>query len=183
MKIALILRKKIDGENSMEEIAFSLANQLKDNVQLYQLPYDSYRLISVIKNILYVKKIKADVFHVFSITEGYLVPFLRNCLLTCHDVNTVKYFKKKWKQKLYLLINVKIPVFFAKKITCVSTQTKTEYECVAPYSQKKLIVISNPLNKLIKTNIKVFNEECPNILHIGTAYRKNLINEQIKFSF
>lgn len=174
MKIIIILRKKTEGENSMEEIAYSLKNQMNDTVSLYQLPYDSHRLVSIIKNIHCVKRLKADIFHVFSISEGYLVPFLKNCLLTCHDVNTIKYLKKKWKQKVYLFINVILPSLFAKKITCVSSQTKNEFESIIPLVRKKLLVINNPINKGIQTKRKEFNQDYPIILHIGTAYRKNL---------
>ena len=81
MKVALILRKKIEGENSLEELAKTIADQIPE-VSMVYLPYDSYSLHGILGNIQFIKRLRADVYHVFSTGEGYLVPFIRKkCIL------------------------------------------------------------------------------------------------------
>ncbi len=171
--VALILRKKIIGENSMEELAYSLAQNLPF-IKVYELPCFSTRPWFIFRNILYVKKIKADIYHIFSISEAHLACFFKKVIVTCHDVQTMNMYNSSWKCWLFKFMNVTLPEPFIDKVICISDFTRKEFiQCDKRYN-KKVIVCHNPLNSKITTKLKEFNKTYPKILHIGTAYRKSL---------
>ncbi len=173
--IVLFLRKKIPGENSIEELAYSLTKEIPD-IEIKIFPEYGISLKGILKNIKYAIKNQGDINHLFSPSDPYIVPFLKGKkIITWHDVGTLLQ-SKSWIKRLFRKILYIYPTIFYDSITCISDYTKGELLSYIPFVEKKIRVIYNPVNEKIVFSRKEFNISQPNILHIGTGIRKNLEN-------
>ncbi len=177
MKVNLIFRKKLPEYYSVEEIFAWLSPELKKSHQIerIELPCAGNSLKAALKNIQYIRKrkLKNQINHITG-HENYLVPFCgKNCILTIHDIGFAKSgnWFKKFTHKLFWFW---IPAYFAKKITVISEFTATEVRQLIPFARKKIKVIRNPFNPLLRYTPKEFNLETPTILLVGTKENKNL---------
>lgn len=173
METVIFLRKKIEGQNSMEELVATLSKEIPD-LRVEVLPYYSTSLIGMLKNILFARKRRGDVNHIFSITEGYLALGLgRNTIITVHDMKSLKTLS--WiGQIASKILWVLLPSFVCSYYTVISKQTKNELENALPWCKDKTVLIHNPVNPLFKPKAKSKVAETPYILHVGTALHKNL---------
>lgn len=99
----------------------------------------------------------------------------KNTILTIHDCVTLhnkdipKWFKwivhKFWYEK---------PLHQLYRITCISEATRQDLIHFFPWIQEKLAVVHNPVGREFQYTPKVFDNDCPVILHIGTRNNKNL---------
>lgn len=171
-KIVLFLRKKIEGQNSMEE----LAHTLKENIQgldIIELPFHSTSFLGMIKNGLFARKHQGEINHIFSITEGYLSLFLtKKRIITVHDLYFHQ-FSLLGRVASYILW-IFVPSFITQAYTCISNKTYVQLIKLLPWLKKKTCVIYNPINPLYFTKPTKDNNSIPIILHIGTAKHKNL---------
>ena len=175
MKVTIFLRKKLQGENSIEELAYALAEECS-NIQLCILPEFSASLIGMFRNIIYARKHKGDVNHIFSVTEGYLCPFLAGkTIVTIHDIKTIKSLHSLGQCFAYIFWLI-IPSIFWNYCTCISKQTYEEVLNIIKWRRKTISIIYNSYNPKIKASSKISLSDPPIILHIGTALRKNLSN-------
>ena len=62
----------------------------------------------------------------------------------------------------------------ASYVTCISNDVRKKLVAYFPRFKDKIHVIYNPLDTKYNYKFKLFNEDCPIILHIGTAENKNL---------
>lgn len=174
MKRVLFLRKKNKGQCSIEELANTLVKYIP-NLELCVLPYYSTSLIGMIKNSIYAYKHRGDVNHIFSITEAYLAMILPgHNIMTCHDVGTLNSLSF-WGRIAARIFWVYLPSLFWDICTCISGQTADELIHLIPWRKGKIKVIYNPVSSLFIQDLKPMSE-CPTILHVGTARRKNLSN-------
>jgi glycosyltransferase involved in cell wall biosynthesis len=175
MKKILFLRKKIDGQNSIEEIAYSLVNRIH-GLELALLPEYDNTLLGILKNIKYARKNQGDINHIFYPGGNYLVYFLRGAaIITWHDVGTLLRSPQILKRILVKIFWIVLPSMAAKRITCVSGYTAAELAGFCPRQKRKIRVIHNPYNEKLVYVPKDFNEAYPAILHIGTVNRKNIL--------
>ena len=171
----MFLRKKPLGENSIEELAYTLNRAIED-LELVILPEYSDSIRHIIANIKFARKHQGDINHIFSPTEAYLAVFLRGKkIITWHDLKTALLSNSIFKGFLRKLFYVVIPSVFVHKLTCISQFTANELLAVFPYAKSKIKVIHNPYNSNITYSPKKFSQDNPLILHIGTAERKNLL--------
>lgn len=176
MKATIIIRKKPQGENSIEELACRLAKDL--DVSIVPVPYHSTTVINLFKNIHFVRKLRSPVFHVISPSEAYLLPFLRGKrIITYHDLGTVFSARNRLYRFMRFLLHIFPSKYFADQITFVSEQTKREYLAATKYKRlERLHVIYNSYDeRLIPVENKTQNEKFT-VLQIGTAKRKNLMS-------
>lgn len=169
----ILLRKKLEGENSIEEVASKIAK--KTGAKIVVLPNDSISIKGILANIRFAKKIQSPVFHVIVPTESYLLPFLKGKkIVTFHDLQTIL-ISKNFLYKLLKIFLYIIPAkYFADKITFVSKQTKVEFQNILHLNDcNKLCVIYNPVDDRLIPKASLPNKVFT-ILHIGTAPRKNL---------
>ena len=174
MKKVLFLRKKLKGQNSMEELAYTLVKHIP-GLELCVLPCYSTSFIGMIKNSIYAYKHKGDVNHIFSITDAYLCLVLPGRkIVTCHDVGTLGSlsFYGRIAARIFW---VYLPSLFWNVCTCISGQTAKELCRLVPWSRRKIEIIYNPLNPLFIPSLRPINDP-PVVLHVGTAKRKNLLN-------
>ena len=175
-KTIIILRKQIEGEHSIEELAYRLAN--KFNLEVICMPHHSTHIINLIKNIFFVKKISAPIYYIISPSEAYLLPFMKGKkIITYHDLGTLlnsrNVIYKYFKTKIFLRPAIK----YADCITFVSNQTKKEFESFFQIkNSKKLTVIYNSYNPAFMSLQEKQKNDFFTILHVGTAPRKNLTN-------
>lgn len=174
-RIVVFLRKKSEGLNSIEELAYTIFQHI-ENVNLVILPYSSKSLSDMFLNIIYAIKNRGDVNHVFSPSENYILPFLKGYkVTTIHDVGTALSSPSKIIRLFRKLVTFTIPLFFVQKIVCISNYTKQELLAIYKCHCRKMHVIYNPYNPAFTYSEKEFNTHSPMILHIGTAARKNLL--------
>jgi glycosyltransferase involved in cell wall biosynthesis len=175
MKKILFLRKKTNGQNSIEEIAYSLVDRIY-GLKLVVLPEYDNTLLGIIKNIKYARKNQGDINHIFYPGGNYLVYFLKGLtIITWHDVGTLLKASSILKRILVKIFWIVLPSMIVKRITCVSGYTAAELAGFCPQQKKKIIVIHNPYNEKLVYAQKDFNEIYPVILHIGTVRRKNIL--------
>ena len=122
----ILIRRKQVGENSIEEIAYRLSKDL--NIPVVCVPYYSTSIINLLKNILFVRQLKASVFHILTPSEAYLLPFLqgKRCI-TYHDLGTVFNARNKIYKLMRIFLHILPSKYFANRITFVSEQTKQEW--------------------------------------------------------
>ncbi len=93
-------------------------------------------------------------------------------VLTIHDLVFIDNVKNPIKRFYKWLFWLYIPVKLANKVTCISNETKRKV--LQHIKTDKITVIYNPIDPTFKYVPKIFNKECPTILHIGTFWNKNL---------
>jgi glycosyltransferase involved in cell wall biosynthesis len=97
----------------------------------------------------------------------------KNVLLTIHDCGMMP--RKKGLARLMIKwLYLSVPVRRARYITTVSEASKNEIIKYTGCPEKKINVIPSPVDPMFEAYPKEFNEMNPNILHVGTAYNKNL---------
>lgn len=173
-KIVLFLRKKIEGQNSMEELAYSLKSAIPE-IEIIELPYYSTSLIGMLKNGLFARKHQGNINHIFSITEGYLSLFLSGRkIITVHDL-FFKHFSIINRIAI-LALWILLPSFFTNYYTCISTNTQFQLHKLIPWIKEKCRLVYNPINEIFYQPYESKKNNIPVILHIGTALHKNLKN-------
>ena len=173
-KPVMILRRKLDGENSIEELAYHFKRSM--DIELIILPYSSQRVFDIIKNILFIKTIKAPVFHFIS-TEAYLLPFVKGKkIITYHDLGTINNSRNKLYRFVRRSLFIYPSKYYADDITFISNQSLIEYKnFVKTKRTDNFHVIYNPYDERLKPTSSKKNNKFT-ILHIGTAERKNLVS-------
>lgn len=174
-KIILILRHKTKGQNSIEEIAQRISNRL--NIQILELPYESISIIGIIKNIHFIKKIKADVVHVMSPTEAYILPFIKaKRIITFHDLGTIIASRNSIYRIAKMAFYILPAVFFSDFITFVSNETLKEFQKLTgcKKNEKFKVVYNFSDSRFSAGTEKQIKQKQFSILHIGTAHRKSL---------
>lgn len=175
MRKVLFLRKKIVGQNSIEELAHSLLNGIPD-LELAVFPEYSNTLKGMWRNILFARKYQGDVNHLIVPSECYVCPFIGGLkIVTLHDVQTGLLGTNRIKVWLKKKLLRSYPYWFVDKIVCITKFTRREMiELYNPVAHK-ICIVNNSYNSMIQYVPKAFNDAYPLILHIGTAERKNLI--------
>ena len=59
-KPVIIIRKKIEGENSIEEVARRI--KLLCDVEILECPYNSTSIMNVVKNIFFIRNLNSMLF-------------------------------------------------------------------------------------------------------------------------
>lgn len=173
-KPVIILRKKIFGENSIEEIAFRIKAFV--DVEIIILPYSSTSLAGILRNIVYVRQILAPVYHILHPSEAYLLPFLSHGrrIITYHDLGTRYSGRNHFYKWARILTGITPSKYFADYITFVSKQTLNEYKKkISRVNSSKLRLIYNSYDKrLVPCSSK--DHDKFTVLQIGTSDRKNI---------
>jgi glycosyltransferase involved in cell wall biosynthesis len=177
-KILFIERKFwefVSIEKVFRQIAQTLSKE-KFETSFQQLTFGN-NLAGVLKNLLFFRKQKADIYHVTGHVH-YISLILpkKNTVLTIHDLgflHTREGLRRSAIKKLFL----DLPVKRLKYITAISEATKREIINYTNCREEKIRIIENPLQQtFFSSEKKTFNQKCPTILQIGTSPNKNLGN-------
>lgn len=100
----------------------------------------------------------------------------QHTVLTTHDTMSLRNPEAPWYARKYAYwIQFYLPMRRLKYLTCISEATKRELVSYFPWAERKLRVITNPIDPAFSYKQKDFNADCPVILHIGTKANKNLV--------
>lgn len=177
-KILFIERKLEEGvsiEKVFRQIAKNLTHEkFKYCFQQLQFGNDTF---GTIKNLLFFKFKKSDVYHITGHVHyiSLILP-VNNTILTIHDLGILK-IRKGLRRFVLKKILFDLPVRRLKYITTISKTVKDEIIHYTGCDESKIRVIENPLQEHFNTNAKKpFDSKCPTVLQIGTAQNKNLEN-------
>lgn len=174
--VQLIYRKKNNRSFSIEKVFATIRPLLAQKVLLEE-QYAYSRAANpqaVLKNLLKLKKIKGDLFHITGDIHYAVFAFSRaSTILTIHDCVFLNnsaglkhwIFKKVWLQW---------PVKYARVVTTISDKTKQEIIQYTGCRPEKIVVINNPVSQHIRQIKKEPGIGKPVILFIGTKPNKNL---------
>lgn len=176
-KILFVFRKKNPLFFSIERVFESMSNLFVASgwtVSRVEAPHYSSGIPSIIRNILSLRKEKADIYHVTGDIHYAVFAFPRKkTVLTIHDcVNVIQ--SKGLRRWVMLHLFVKWPVSYAQVVTTISEQSKKEIVELSGCDPSKIVVTYNPVRSSINFNKKEFNADCPNLLFIGSTPNKNL---------
>ena len=179
--ICLVFRSKKRNEHSIERIFEPLSEALTEqgtkNERVY-VPEDRYNtFIKVFHNIMHVKRVKADIYHITG-EIYYISTFLpkKKTIITIHDLasinNNLDLTKTKYKLLRYIMFY--FPIKHSSVVTCISEKTRDEIIDIFPWSKKKLVVIPNLIEPNYIYSDYEFCTDCPTILLVGTRSNKNI---------
>jgi len=172
MIVLYINRSLKFGGYSFEE----LFKTIKTNLQKFT-PIDFYDKTcpSFIKNIITLKKIKTDIYHITG-GIGYYALFLpkKKTILTIHDTNHYENDLRGIKKWLFGWIIYKLPILNVKYATVVSEHTKLRLIKLFNINESKIKVIPNCYPDNFNAHPKLTLNNVPKILQIGTKENKNI---------
>lgn len=150
----------------------------KGQDRVYFSPCYKANLKSILYNLIfaYKNRSKRGINHVTGDTHYLIMAMLgTKSVLTIHDLVSIKNTNNPVKRWLLKLIWFELPIKFADRVTCISSETKKQLLDNFKVKAGKLKVIYNPLDPIFKFVEKDFNYKRPRILHIGTGWNKNTI--------
>jgi len=174
-KILFVERKSseyVSIERAFRQIAACISDRYETEFQ--QLPYGP-RFSDTIKNLLFFRKRKADLYHITGHVHYIAMLFApRNTVLSIMDVrfiSGVSGLRRFVLKKLYL----DLPVRRMRYITAISEQTRQEILLHTGCAESKVRTLELPLLSYIYSDsFKSFDNYCPLILQVGTMENKNI---------
>lgn len=162
---------------SIEKVFDIIYNRVnhKINTEKRAVPFYRVEIKNIIRNIVFCNKHKNKyINHITGDIHYCVFAFPRNTtVLTIHDLVTL-YNNKGLRKLFFWLFWFYFPIKWAKKITCISEETKKDLIRLTYCKPDKIIVIPNPVDPYIVFSNKPFNNKKPVILHVGTRENKNL---------
>jgi|RhiMetdeSRZDD1v2_1073273.scaffolds.fasta_scaffold16586_9 glycosyltransferase involved in cell wall biosynthesis len=176
MKICLFFRKKDPVFFSIEKVFSAIIPFLKNKFQIDEVvaPLYTNGILSVIRNLLFVKRSKADIYHVTGDTHYLVLGFpRRKAMLTIHDCSFMEQ-PNGIKRTILKYLFLTWPVKHSSLITTISEKSRQEIIRYTGCSADKVKIIPNPLDQRFLFSKKQLNTSCPIILFIGSTPNKNL---------
>jgi len=180
LRVLYIFRKPLEGFYSIENLFSSIQKYLSENIEYedFYLPYHQGWLAKI-KNIFYVLTIrkffsKFDIIHITG-DITYITPFIKGRkVITFHDLGSLFSKKRFLENKILEFFWVRLPIFFAKKITVISPSTYDEILSIVNKAKTKLYYIPNCIADNLLDNKPCLRQKVLSVLAIGTKKNKNL---------
>ncbi|MDP4244615.1 MAG: glycosyltransferase family 1 protein [Bacteroidota bacterium] len=138
------------------------------------VPSPSSSLRAILKNLWFVRRQRADIYHVTGdIHYAVLALPSKRVLLTIHDC-VFMHRSSGLKRRLFKWLFLDLPVRHCRMITTISEATKRDIVQYTGCPPDKVIVIPNPLSGSIRFQPAAFRQHSPVILFIGVTPNKNL---------
>ena len=175
--ITYFFRKRIPGQNSIEELFYGIIEQLKNTlpVQHVEVPEKSASPRGLWKNIRFARKNQTGINHITGDVHYLAMGLGKNTVLTLHDIGSG--LKGSWWKRIYFRIFwLTIPAYKAARITVISNTSKNEVLRWVPFAKDKIRVIYNPYRQELLNHQKstVPEKEIETVLLMGTKSNKNL---------
>lgn len=169
----MIFRQNQKGGKSIEGLYEMFLNSTSTDVIFINYFYDENK--SLFANILILRRIKADIWHVTGDINYIILGLIGlRSILTIHDIGRYKELKG-WRKWLYGWLWIYLPVVLAQRVIVVSKFTKGDLDKYFKLEQdNKISVIYNAINPIFQFSSYDFNTHRPRILQIGTAVHKNM---------
>ena len=181
MDVTYFFRNKKSGysiEKALMPLVKYCLNDKNINIKIYHLPYYKADPLSIIKNLIYVRKHrnKNGINHV---TGGaHYIELALTCtksILTIHDLVLLNANVPQIKKFIFKLLWFTLPCKLANKVVCISDTTQKALFSKTNVDKSKTLTIHNPLPTSYYYREHIFNCKKPRILHIGTGWNKNLL--------
>lgn len=176
MRITYFQRKPMDFHFSIEKLFNTIRNNIDSTIKstVIVMPYYSKGLTNRLLNCFFAFKHQGEINH----NTGdiyYASIFLKKSITvtTYHDFTFLR-TNNRLKYSILKLFWVTLPVKRSQIITAISETTKNELIELTHCDPSKIVVIPNIIDIEIDMNHKIFDQNCPNILQIGTTPNKNL---------
>lgn len=177
IKVLYVERKAhefVSIEKAFRQVAACVSDRFETAFQ--QLPY-GFSFADTIKNFLFFRKQKADIYHITGHVHYIALLFSpRNTVLSIMDLrflDTKPGIRRYLLKKLYL----DLPVKRLRYITAISEQTRQEILFHTRCSEEKVRILDLPLLDHIRSDLRTpFNDNMPRILQVGTMANKNVPN-------
>ena len=177
-QIVLVFRKPYANAFSIEYLFNTLYGEIKEHksIRKFELPYATSGVKSVVKNAASLTKFKGQIIHITGDTYySILGAVFCKRVITMHDFSFLNR-TTGIKRRMLKLLWVTLPARFSHKITVVSEATKEALLKEENIKPSKIHVIYNFIDPIFKPANKVFNEQRPRILQVGTDFNKNIPN-------
>lgn len=175
MKRIIYFHRNKKAGFSIEKVSTPFIN-LIENKSVYHVPSERANIKSLIKNLwfVYKKRDKKSIFHVTGDIHYVLLSLIgMKTILTVHDTCTLDFNKGSFlKKKLVKFLWFSLPLRLAKKVVCISENTKKSL--MTHVRRKDLIVIPNSVDEAIEFHAKPEKSEKLRLLIIGTNPNKNV---------
>lgn len=175
----IVFFHRVNSGPSIEQSFLPLIEELsKDNqVEVFHVPYQGSNPIHVLKNILFIHKhaTKQGINHITGdIHYGVLGLIGRKSVLTIHDDYCMRTAHRGIFDKIYKwVLWIFLPLLFADSVLCISPSTLKNIKKY--FNSKKLQILPHhTFSNKFKNTSKVFNQDYPTFLAVGTAPHKNL---------
>jgi len=172
LRVVLIYRKHREGAYSIEELFHTIAGELGKQIEVIE--YETGTRWNTLRDAWRLRKLNADIYHVTG-DINYFVPLLpyKRTVLTVHDIGHYLFGLSGLKRWLYKWFWLVLPIWRAKAITSVSTETRENIEKHIGITNR-VEVIENCYGSIFKPVEKLFAVNCPVILQVGTKPYKNV---------
>lgn len=180
MQIHLFFRSKGANRFSIEQLYLRLSAELgkRHLVQNVFVPRSNLKGFAFLVNGWYARRHQVAVNHITGDIHYVLLFFSRKNwnVLTIHDcVLLERTSKKHWKYWLYKWLWYDLPIRKADVVTVISEKTYQEVLALKNCNPAKVKVVPNFVDTDVVFQPKVFNEQEPVILFIGSNPNKNLL--------
>lgn len=178
MKVTFFHRKARPDENFSIEAYFEDIRQYLPKGVLWKIStcrYYSNGLLPRLYNMLEAALRQEGINHITG-DAHFLTLFLRKkrTILTIHDCGFMRH-PSPLARLLLRLFWLQLPVWRSRMVTAVSEATKREIIQFTHCHPDKVRVIPTTIKSSYQPAPKVFNEQCPEVLLIGTDPNKNLL--------
>ncbi len=138
-------------------------------------PHPSRHLMPRLKNLEFASRMLADIHHVVGDVH-YLALGLpsEKLVLTIHDCAALERLSG-WRREVLRQLWFVQPMRRAAVVTTISKTTKDELRRWVGALADKVEVIPNCVGAEFSPYCKPFNQECPVVLQVGTAWNKNVV--------
>jgi glycosyltransferase involved in cell wall biosynthesis len=179
IQVRLFFRKanptgNVSIENSFEMMQAYFPKESRFTLDAFKSSYYSVGFLPRLRAVFEVWKKQTDINHVTGDTSFFVLGLPRHkTVLTIHDCGFLE-GKKPLARWILLTFWLKLPILQCKVLTVVSEATKRDVLTYTNCSPDKIVVIPTVIKQAFTANTKVFNKNCPTLLHIGNSPNKNL---------
>lgn len=178
IKVTHFSRKPGESAFSMERLFTELrkAMPVGVDVKLLEMPFYSQGFFKRLSNILFSFLNQSQVNHIVGDIQYVNILMNKNkTILTIHDCVSIERLKglKRW---IFIKLWYAIPIKRSAIVTVISESTKKEVLKYVNCPEDKIKIIRNCIAGDFKYAPKIFSNDCPILLHIGTGDNKNLLN-------
>jgi glycosyltransferase involved in cell wall biosynthesis len=175
--VLMVFRKRVAHFFSIEKIFFQVAELLEKQLDIKKafVPEYTSSIGAALKNIRWMRKQKADIYHVTGdIHYAVLGCPRKKTILTIHDC-VFMYQTKGLKRLVMHRLFLKWPVRYCRLVTTISEQSRRDIIKFTGCAPSKVVVIPNPSGQIFKYRERTFNKQRPIFLFVGTTQNKNLV--------
>jgi glycosyltransferase involved in cell wall biosynthesis len=175
MKVTYYCRRSLNAQFSIERVFSEILKFLPNGI-IGRIATCRYNrgLFGRIYNIVEAVFRQGDINHITGDIH-YVALLLQKhkTVMTVHDCVSLHRLSG-WKRSLFKYFWYDLPVARSKVVVAISHFVADELTELVPHAAGKTRVIYDPVSADYQYSPKVFNAECPRILHLGVSPNKNL---------